>query len=148
MSYGYCVFAYLCVSCVWMLERKKDSCRRVKMQLPDRTTDQVFWSFWRIYDFESSLPGNKRNILFIRIYCSIRKCFRSIIFGGPCNFIENLITRTINNVKYFQNVQSFTWIGHAFVCAMYFGFKQIMQSIKWRLLITLITIKKFYILNV
>ena len=62
----------------------------------------------------------------------IRKCFsfNSFIFGSLCNFIENLIARAINNVKHFQNVQSFTWIGHAFVRAMCSGFKQIMQSIK------------------
>lgn len=37
------VSVYLRVSCVDARERRKDSCRRVKMQLPDpdRATDQV-----------------------------------------------------------------------------------------------------------
>lgn len=71
----------------------------------------------RIYDFESSPPRNRRNILFIWIYRSYENGFSFNHFR--CNFIENLIARTVNNAKHFQNTELFTWTECAFICAMF-----------------------------
>lgn len=140
------VYAYVCRVCGCSREEKRFlQTSKNAITGPGSHYRSGLLSFWKIYDFESSLE-NRRNILFIRTYRLYENDFRSTIFGGLCNFIENLIARAINNVKHFQNVQSFTWIGYAFICAMCSGFKQIMQSIKWRwLLIALITIKILYI---
>jgi len=140
ISVSVCIY----VSCVNGRERRKDSCRRVKMQLPDldRATDQV-----------SCLSGEfmiskARPWEIGKIFCLLGHT-RSYENGFPfnhfreslCNFIENLIAYALilQNIFKMHNHLRESKMGLYAQCS---GFVQIMQSIKWRLLVALITIKK------
>lgn len=146
-----CVCVYMRMSCVNVREKRKDSCNKNAITGPGSRYRSGPLSFQRIYDFKSSPPGNKRNILFTRIiYCLLLNTPLVYENGFPfshlrrllCNFIENLIARAINNTKHFQNAQSF-YIYRVRLYAQCFGFTQIMQNIKWRWsLAALITMKK------